>query len=51
MIFVKFIYQKRSEEIFGRKQYSLGAVRAIVLEEEMPSEVRLTLDRYQKRDV
>ena len=50
-ILVKFIYQKREEEIFGRKQYSLGAVRAIVLEEGMPSDVRLTLDRYRKIDV
>ncbi len=50
-ILVKFIYQKREEEIFGRKQYSLGTVRAIVLEEGMPSDVRLTLDRYRKIDV
>ncbi len=51
MILVKFIYQKRSEEIFGRKQYSLGAVRAIILEEGMPSEVRLILDKFARKDV
>ncbi len=51
MILVKFIYQKRAEEVFGREQYSLGAVRAIILEKGMPSDVRLTLDRYRKIDV
>ncbi len=51
LILVKFIYQKRSEEIFGRKQYSLGAVRAIILEEGMPSEVRLILDKFARKDV
>ncbi len=50
MILVKFIYQKRSEEIFGRKQYSLGAIRA-TLEEGMPSEVRLVLDDMARKDV
>ncbi len=51
LILVKFIYQKREEEIFGRKQYSLGAVRAIILEEGMPSEVRLVLDDMARKDV
>ncbi len=50
LILVKFIYQKREEEIFGRKQYSLGAVRA-TLEEGMPSEVRLVLDDMARKDV
>ena len=51
LILVKFLYQKREEEIFGRKQYSLGAVRAIILEEGMPSEVRLVLDDMARKDV
>ena len=50
LILVKFLYQKREEEIFGRKQYSLGAVRA-TLEEGMPSEVRLVLDNMARKDV
>jgi len=49
-ILVKFIYQKREEEVFGRKQYGLGSVRA-TLEAEMPGEVRLVLDKYSKKDV
>ena len=51
LILVKFIFQKRSEEIFGRKQYSLGAVRAIILEEGMPGECRLILDKFARKDV
>ena len=50
LILVKFLYQKRSEEIFGRKQYSLGTVRA-TLEEGIPSEVRLVLDDMARKDV
>ncbi len=50
LILVKFLYQKREEEIFGRKQYSLGAVRA-TLEAGMPSEVRLVLDDMARKDV
>ncbi len=50
LILVKFLYQKREEEIFGRKQYSLGAVRA-TLEKGMPSEVRLVLDDMTRKDV
>lgn len=49
-ILVKFIYQKREEEVFGRKQYGLGNVRA-TLEAEMPGECRLILDGYRRRDV
>ena len=50
MIFVKFLYQKREEEAFTVSRYSLGGMSASLLA-EMPSEVRVTLDRYQKRDV
>lgn len=50
MILVKFIYQKREEEIFGRKQFGLGTIRA-TLEAGMPSEVRLVLDHYRRIDV
>jgi len=50
LILVKFLYQKRSEEIFGRKQYSIGSVRA-TLEEGMPSEVKLVLDNMARKDV
>ncbi len=50
LILVKFIYQKREEEIFGRKQYSIGSVRA-TLEAGMPGEVRLVLDDMARKDV
>lgn len=50
LILVKFLYQKREEEIFGRKQYSIGSVRA-TLEAGMPSEVRLVLDDMARKDV
>ena len=50
LILVKFIYQKREEEVFGRKQYGLGDVKA-TLEAEMPGEVRLILDKFDRKDV
>lgn len=49
MILVKYLYQKREEETFTVSRYSLGNVSA-TLEKEMPSEVRLVLDRYRKID-
>ncbi len=50
LILVKFIYQKREEEVFGRKQYGAGNIRA-TLEAEMPGEVRLILDKFARKDV
>lgn len=46
-ILVKYIYQRKSEETFGLKSYSLGSVRAI-FQEEVPVEAAGILDGFAK---
>jgi len=47
-IAVKFLYQKREEESFGLKDYSLGFVKQSFAD-ILPSEVLNILDRYRRR--
>jgi len=47
-IIVKYMYQKRQEEIFGVRQYSVGDVNVTCEDGDIPKEAKAILEKYRK---
>jgi len=50
-IIVKYIYQKRQEEIFGVKNYKVGDISITLDVGDIPKEAEAILDKYVKREI
>jgi len=50
-IIVKYIYQKRQEEIFGIKNYKVGDISITLDVGDIPKEAEAILDKYVKREI